>query len=63
MSVMMVGILGTYIAATVIDPSDDGVLKKAVKGTSAKLDRTIHKHAIENDHCYLCETNVWVLGY
>ena len=58
MAISLILLISTYITATVVDPADDAVLKKSVKGTSATLDRTIHAHAIENNYCYLCETKV-----
>ena len=57
---VLIAHLVTYAVATAINPADDSVLTKATKGTSAKLDRSVHKHAIENSHCHLCECPVWV---
>ncbi|XP_067931560.1 palmitoyltransferase ZDHHC1-like [Watersipora subatra] len=52
--------LTTYLVAMTINPADDTVIAKATKGTAAKLDRTIHRHAIENEFCHLCECTVGV---
>ncbi|KAL8589325.1 hypothetical protein ACOMHN_052328 [Nucella lapillus] len=52
-----VGVVVTMLTATTINPADPSVLAKASKAV-ARLDRSKHAHAIQNQHCYLCEVNV-----
>ena len=47
----------TMLTATTINPADPAVLSKMSKSV-ARLDRSKHPHAIQNQHCYLCEVNV-----
>ena len=47
----------TMLTATTINPADPSVLGKMTK-TVSRLDRSKHPHAIQNQHCYLCEVNV-----
>ena len=47
----------TMLMATTINPADPAVLSKMTK-TVVHLDRSKHPHAIQNQHCYLCEVNV-----
>ncbi|CAH1778951.1 unnamed protein product, partial [Owenia fusiformis] len=50
----------THIAAVSINPADDNVIER-FRTNNKKLpvlDRRKHKHAIENQHCYICEVDV-----
>lgn len=58
LAVILISHVITYAVATIIDPADEMISHRLVKGTSASLDRSIHKHAIENNFCYLCECMV-----
>ncbi|XP_076470075.1 uncharacterized protein LOC143300351 isoform X2 [Babylonia areolata] len=51
------GVVVTMLTATTINPADPSVLEKTSKSV-ARLDRSKHPHAIQNQHCYLCEVNV-----
>ena len=55
----MFGLLVTFVVATTLDPADASVRAKGGnKNGVPKLDRSIHKHAIENQFCALCQVYV-----
>lgn len=58
MAIVLLLHLVTYSIGTIINPADDFILHKEKKGASASMDRSVHKHAIENDFCHLCESSV-----
>ena len=58
MAIVLILHFVTYAIATIINPADDYILRKEKKGASASLDRSLHKHAIEDGFCYLCESSV-----
>uniref|UniRef100_A0A8B9QQ38 Palmitoyltransferase n=1 Tax=Apteryx owenii TaxID=8824 RepID=A0A8B9QQ38_APTOW len=46
----------SHLVATTTDPAEPNVLaKKKCNNSVAVFDRSKHKHAIQNQHCYLCE--------
>ncbi|ELT96839.1 hypothetical protein CAPTEDRAFT_224503 [Capitella teleta] len=50
-----------HVLAVSVNPADSAVLFKMAsgkKGAFGKLDRSKHKHAIENNFCHLCQTAV-----
>ncbi|XP_074056290.1 palmitoyltransferase ZDHHC11-like isoform X2 [Macrotis lagotis] len=50
-----------HIIAVTIDPADPNVRHKSSYGTlMPTLDRTKHKHVIQNQYCHLCEVTVGV---
>jgi hypothetical protein len=56
-SLVGLGVAVTMMVATTINPADPAVIAKK-SNTIARLDRSKHPHAIQNQHCYLCEVNV-----
>ena len=57
--VFVFGLLLTLVVATTLDPADVTVREKGGnKDGVPKLDRSIHKHAIENQFCALCQVYV-----
>ncbi len=51
-----------HVIAVNINPADDNVVDRVEKGrvNPTKFDRTKHSHVIENQFCYICETNVGI---
>lgn len=49
-----------HMIAVTINPIDDNVLlkHKSANLKPQKFDRSIHKHVIENQFCYICESQV-----
>ncbi|XP_025115882.1 probable protein S-acyltransferase 22 isoform X2 [Pomacea canaliculata] len=44
--------------ATTINPADPAIVSKRSTKTASRLSRSKHAHAIQNQHCYLCEVDV-----
>ncbi|XP_005109307.1 palmitoyltransferase ZDHHC1 [Aplysia californica] len=57
-SILVLGLVLTLIVATTLDPADKAVRDKGGNKNVPKLDRTKHKHAIENQSCALCQVFV-----
>ena len=58
--IMTIGIsvhLLSHFVCMAINPADYSVLSKNFQGRQT-FDRTKHKHVIENQYCYICETRV-----
>ncbi len=49
--------VAVHIAACAVDPADDAVRGLAKKEVP-KLDRNEYPHIVEDQYCYVCETNV-----
>jgi len=51
-----------HVIAVSINPADDNVIDRleARRTKITKFDRTKHAHVIENQFCYICETNVGI---
>lgn len=49
-----------HVIAVNINPADDNVIDRleSRRANITKFDRTKHAHVIENQFCYICETNV-----
>jgi len=46
-----------HLFALSIDPADPNVRNFGKKGKVA-FDRSLHRHVIENNHCYICQADV-----
>ncbi|KAK3739764.1 hypothetical protein RRG08_028203 [Elysia crispata] len=57
-SVFVLGLLITLFVSTSLDPADEAVRQKGGNKRVPRLDRTKHKHAIENQTCALCQVIV-----
>ena len=60
MSILFVIHLVCHILASYINPADQNVLAKHKKGQKVtnKLDKSVHRHVVENQHCYVCNVDV-----
>lgn len=58
MSVSLAIHIISHCVSSAINPADYNVLNKNFKGRMATFDRSKHKHVIENQYCYICETKV-----
>ncbi|RUS87015.1 hypothetical protein EGW08_005253 [Elysia chlorotica] len=56
--VFVAGLLVTLFVSTSLDPADEAVRRKGGNKRVPRLDRTKHKHAIENQTCALCQVIV-----
>ena len=50
--------IAVHLAACTVDPADDNVRKMPKKKEVPKLDRSDYPKVIEDQYCYVCETNV-----
>ncbi len=57
MGICFVVFVAVHIAACAVDPADDAVRGLAKKEVP-KLDRNEYPHIVEDQYCYVCETNV-----
>lgn len=58
---VLLALVVTIIVTTTIDPAEPEVRRKFSKKRHrlrAQLDRSVHKHVIENQHCNLCQVDV-----
>ena len=60
--VVFVSHLVVHLACVSINPADPNVRAKMAGGKTkvSSFDRSKHKHVIEDQHCYLCDVDVWV---
>jgi hypothetical protein len=54
-AIILIVHVSLLIAAISINPADPAICQDKVV---PELDRTKHRHAIEDNHCYLCEADV-----
>jgi palmitoyltransferase len=46
-----------HVVCLTVDPADPKIRKEQVEKADG-FDRSLHKHVIENCHCYICQVDV-----